>query len=96
MTIQHLDIKIYGRVQEVFFRHLAKQKAEEMGINGFVRNEPDGAVYIEAEGQKENLEQFLNWCRQGPPSASIEKVDFEFKTEIKNFNKFSIQWISKS
>lgn len=87
----HLNIKICGRVQGVFFRHSAKQKAEELEIKGFARNEPDGAVYIEAEGQEDDLKRLLNWCHKGPPSTFIEKVDFEFKTEIKNFSEFIIQ-----
>jgi len=88
--LKHLNIKIFGRVQGVFFRHSAKQKAEELNIKGFVRNEPDGTVYIEAEGEEENLKQFLDWCHQGPILASVKKVEFEFKSEIKNFSEFVI------
>ena len=91
MAIRHLNIKVYGRVQGVFFRHSAKQKAKELGIYGFARNEPGEAVYIEAEGQEDSLKQFLDWCRQGPPSAFVEKIDFEFKTEMKNFSEFAVQ-----
>jgi len=88
--LKHLNIKIFGRVQRVFFRHSAKQKAEELDIKGSVRNEPDGAVYIEAEGKEENLKQFLDWCHQGPDSAKVEKVEFKFAPEIKNFPDFVI------
>ncbi len=91
MEMRHLNVKIYGRVQGVFFRHSAKQKAEELKIKGFVRNEPDGAVYIEAEGKENDLKQFLNWCRQGPDSAFVEKIDFDFKAEIKKFDDFMIE-----
>jgi acylphosphatase len=87
---KHLNIKIYGRVQGVFFRHSAKQKAEELNIKGFAKNEPDGTVYIEAEGEEENLKKFLDWCYQGPPMASVKKVEFEFSSEIKNFSEFVI------
>ena len=74
--LKHLNIKILGRVQGVFFRHSAKQKAEELNIKGFARNEPDGAVYIEAEGIEENLKQFLDWCHYGPLLASVKKLEF--------------------
>ena len=87
---KHLNIKVYGRVQGVFFRHSAKQKAEELGVKGFARNEPDDAVYIEAEGQEENLKQFLDWCRQGPASAQVKKIESVFNSDIKNFNDFVI------
>jgi acylphosphatase len=74
----------------VFFRHSAKQKAKELDIKGFARNESDDTVYIEAEAEEINLKKFLDWCRGGPPLAIIEKVDSEFKPEIKNFNNFVI------
>jgi len=90
MSVKHLNIKVHGRVQGVFFRHSAKQKAKELDIKGFARNEPAGAVYIEAEGEEINLKQFLDWCHQGPSSASVKKVEFEFKSELQNFNDFVI------
>lgn len=88
---RHLNIRVSGRVQGVFFRHSAKQKAEELNITGFARNEDDGSVYIEAEGEEENLKEFLNWCYQGPPLALVEKADFEFHSEIKDFKNFVIK-----
>lgn len=87
---KHLNIKIFGQVQGVFFRHSAKQKARELEIKGFARNESDSSVYIEAEAEEENLKKFLEWCHQGPAPASVEKVQFEFKSEIQNFSDFTI------
>ena len=71
---QHLNLKIIGRVQGVFFRLSAKKTADKMGIKGIVRNELDGSVHIEAEGTQANLKKFLNWCHQGPPLAEVEKI----------------------
>lgn len=45
--MKHISIRIYGRVQGVGFRVSAQKKADELGITGFVRNEPDGTVYLE-------------------------------------------------
>lgn len=87
--MKHLNIKIYGRVQGVFFRANAKKKAKELGITGFARNEPDGTVYIEAEGEEENLEKFLEWCHRGPPFAHVEKANSEFSPKIKKFKAFT-------
>lgn len=61
---KHLEIKVYGKVQGVSFRNFASQKAHELAILGFVRNEMNGTVYIEAEGEEENLRRFLDWCRK--------------------------------
>jgi len=88
---KHLVIKIHGLVQGVFFRHSARQKAKELKIAGFAKNEDYGSVYIEAEGEKEKLGQFLDWCRQGPSSVQVKKVESGFKTEIKNFTDFVIK-----
>ncbi len=88
---RHLGIKIYGSVQGVFYRHSAKKEAEKLGITGFARNEPDGTVYIEAEGEEKDLEKFLGWCRKGPSLAQVQKVESEFSRELKNFKEFTIE-----
>lgn len=87
--MKHLNIKIFGRVQGMFFRANAKKKAEELQITGFARNEPDGTVYIEAEGEEENLEKFLVWCYKGPPFAMVGKVEYDYLSEMKNFYDFT-------
>lgn len=86
----HVNIKIFGKVQGVFFRHSARLKAKELGIAGFARNEPDGAVYIEAEGDEKALERFLEWCKHGSESAEVEKVE-SFPGEVKGFSDFVIK-----
>ena len=78
-------------VQGVFFRHSAKLKAQELGINGFIRNEGDGSVYSEAEGTKEKLDKFLEWCRKGPSLAAVDKVDFSFDKSRREFFEFEIR-----
>lgn len=90
MSVKHLNIRIYGQVQGVFFRHSARQKAQELDIKGFARNESGDTVFIEAEGEEKNLRKFLDLCHQGPALAQVEKVEFEFKSEIKNFSDFVI------
>lgn len=71
---KHLNIRVHGRVQGVFFRAHAAEMADELGLAGFVRNEPDGTVYAEVEGETASVEQFLAWCRQGSPDATVEQV----------------------
>lgn len=84
----HINIKIYGLVQGVFFRTSAKEKANDLNIKGFVKNMPDGSVYIEAEGN-ENISEFLSWCKKGPDCAKVEKIETS-KGPLKNFNEFKI------
>ena len=57
--MKHLKISITGRVQGVFFRDSARMEANRLGVAGFARNEPDGSVYIEAEGEKDALDEFF-------------------------------------
>ena len=87
--IKHINIKIYGLVQGIFFRVTAKQQADALDITGFAKNEEDGSVYIEIEGEKENLDKFLKWCNIGPPMAQVEKVITTDGT-LKNFSQFEV------
>ncbi len=86
---KHLNIKIFGRVQGVFFRDMAKKRADELGLKGFIRNEPDGAVYAEVEGGESAIGEFVKWCRRGPASAKVEKVEVK-DGNFGNFSDFSV------
>jgi acylphosphatase len=84
-----LNIKVSGRVQGVWFRASTKKEADRLGISGFVRNEADGDVYLEAEGEEAVLENLVDWLWQGPPNARVENVHFE-EGEKKDFSGFDI------
>jgi len=73
--VKHVDMRVTGRVQGVFFRVSTQNKALALGIAGTVRNEPDGSVFIEAEGKGADLDRFVEWCRQGPPHAVVKRLD---------------------
>lgn len=87
--MKQLKIRITGRVQGVSFRYTTKVVADQMGIRGMIKNEPDGSVYIEAEGDDTLLEVFLEWCNEGPDRAIIEKVETE-TAELKNYRNFEV------
>ena len=86
---KHFSIKVSGVVQGVFFRASAKAQADALAINGLIRNEPDGSVYIEAEGDEQDLEAFLRWCRKGPPRASVDKCEIK-EGSTKGYSRFII------
>ena len=88
--MNHVSMKISGKVQGVFFRASTKEIADYYGINGFVRNEKDGSVYIEAEGEEGNLKHFVAWCQHGPTHAVVRKVDLR-DGSIRGFNGFEIK-----
>ncbi len=89
--MKHLNLKIHGDVQGVGFRYECKGQADELGIVGFVRNEPDGAVYTEAEGDEDILAKFISWCRTGPAYSHVSKVDIN-EAPLAGFKTFRIEF----
>ena len=87
--MKHLNIKVYGKVQGVFFRASTKAVADQLGVKGVVRNEKDGSVYIEAEGDEFSLNSFMEWCYEGPEKAKVDKVETA-EGELKNYRNFEI------
>jgi len=90
MNRKHFRIKVKGKVQGVFFRASAAEEAKKLKLNGFVRNEQDGSVCIEAEGDEDSLNLFIKWCAVGPPRATVESITKE-ESSIKNYPSFEIK-----
>ena len=86
----HYNIRVIGGVQGVFFRNTTKQGAQKLGIQGFVRNEPNGSVYIEAEAEEDMLDEFIKWLENGAYAAKIEKIEKSIGT-MKNFTNFDVR-----
>lgn len=86
-----LSIRVHGRVQGIFFREGAKIEAERLGIKGFAKNDPDGTVYIEAEGEEKALKEFLDWCQHGSQGAEVGKVESD-AIAPQNFKEFSVRY----
>lgn len=84
-------IQVYGVVQGVFFRASTKNAAIDNNLTGFVRNEPDGSVYIEATGTEEDIQKFIKWCHSGSSQSVVEKVDYE-EIEKQEYDSFTIQY----
>ena len=85
--MKHFNLKISGLVQGVGFRFFASQKAEFLSLSGFIKNNPDGTVSIEIEGSEKNLEEFINWCHKGPPTAEVKELETK-EGELNNFSEF--------
>jgi acylphosphatase len=73
-----LHIVVFGNVQGVFFRAGTISEARKLGINGWVRNNPDGSVEIMAQGSKASLVRLLDWCSHGPDGALVKKIEHEW------------------
>ncbi len=68
-------VVVHGTVQGVFFRDTCRREASRHGVNGWVRNRPDGAVEAVFEGTVDGVGSMISWTRQGPPSAQVERVE---------------------
>jgi len=88
--VKNLTMKIYGDVQGVGFREAAYWTARKMHVAGFVMNEPDGTVYIEAESEEAVLADFLAWCRKGPITAKVANIDVAWGDARGKFTGFRI------
>ena len=90
--VKHAYIKVRGTVQGVNFRTATKNTALDMGLVGYVRNEADGSVYIEAEGEEDNLNEFIEWCRQGTEWAKVDGVETRLSEILTEQEDFSIEY----
>lgn len=83
-------IHVTGYVQGVGFRWSAAREARSLGITGYVKNLPDGSVYIEAEGAEEQLNSFVEWCRKGPGIGFVQSVNVTIYPPV-NYTDFLIE-----
>lgn len=88
-NVKHLDIRVTGMVQGVFFRASTLRMARELGVTGTVRNEIDGSVFIEAEARDTVLKRFVDWCRHGPANARVRRIETE-ESEPRGYREFTI------
>ena len=84
------SITVSGKVQGVFYRQSTKEKAITLDISGSVMNKKNGDVEIIATGLKEQLDQLVSWCRQGPPKAVVENIIVK-ELPLESFERFIIQ-----
>ena len=78
------------KVQGVYFRASAKQKAMILGLNGYVKNRTDGSVLLEIEGDDDAVGEMVNWCKQGPALARVSEVNVE-PVNLQSFTNFRIE-----
>jgi len=77
--MKRAHVFISGRVQGVWFRAHTREKAEELGLSGWVRNLHDGRVEAVFEGEDKEVDEMVKWCHRGPPLSRVEKVDVEYE-----------------
>lgn len=70
-----VSITVYGNVQGVFFRKFTQQIARSLNIKGFVKNNADGSVYLEASGEEGQIQKLVDWCGKGPIASRVDKTE---------------------
>lgn len=90
-TETRLSARITGRVQGVGFRNFTQRRARRLGVTGWVRNERDGSVRLEAEGSRETLEALVDAVEEGPRLARVEQVHVDWSDAEDQFDTFRVR-----
>ena len=90
MAQKQIHLVVRGRVQGVFFRASTRREARRLGLTGYVKNRPDGAVEIVAEGEEDDVKDLLSWSQHGPTTARVEAVDIRWRSYGGEYADFRI------
>ncbi|GAB4338179.1 MAG: acylphosphatase [Desulfobulbaceae bacterium] len=92
MGKKRLHAIVHGRVQGVFFREYTRRKAEELGLDGWVRNLPDGTVETVVEGDESMVDIMRQWLYEGSPHSSVTAVDYREEEPEGELRGFAIRY----
>ncbi len=84
-------VVFHGRVQGVYFRANCEEKAQSLGLEGYVRNRSDGSVEAVFEGERALVEECVEWNRSSQPAAVVRSVDIEWGPATGEFRGFEIR-----
>jgi len=90
--MKRVHVIISGRVQGVFFRAYTRETAVALKLTGWVRNLHDNRVEAVFEGEDENIQTMLEWCKKGPPHAIVNRIDADEETYTGEFRDFRITY----
>jgi acylphosphatase len=90
-TEKRVSARITGRVQGVGFRNFTRRRARGLDVTGWVRNESDGSVRLEAEGPADALESLVEAVHHGPRMARVEDVDVDWSEAADAFEGFRVR-----
>lgn len=96
LVVEQKKIRIHliisGIVQGVNFRYYTRETARKLNLTGWVKNLPDGRVEAIAEGEEKAIDEFIEWCKHGPPSARVDKVEAKKGRYTGEFRDFKIDY----
>jgi acylphosphatase len=92
MAKSRVKLMIQGLVQGVNFRYYTQREAQKYNVNGWVRNLADGSVAAVFEGEEEDVEAMIHWCRHGPPAAHVTELIAQPEEYRGEFQFFSVKF----
>lgn len=90
MGQKRIHLVVRGRVQGVYFRATAQREARQHGLCGWVKNRSDGSVELVAEGEEDDVKDFLSWAHSGPSTARVDDVDVRWRSYTGEYTDFRI------
>jgi len=91
MSETRAHVFVSGEVQGVFFRATTRERAEETGVDGWVRNLDDGRVEAGFEGPEDAVEAMVEFCHEGSPQARVDDVETEYG-DPEGVDGFEVRW----
>ena len=88
---ERAHVYVSGQVQGVFFRDSTRERAEQLGLAGWVRNLSDGRVEAIFEGPSEKVREMVRWCEEGPSHAEVEDVEAEIEASEGDLEGFEVR-----
>ncbi len=88
--LKTIKIVVKGKVQGVFFRKHTQEKAQILGVKGYVKNAFDGSVEVIATGDHSSLKKLIDWVKKGPTMARVDLVEIIALPIVKGFDDFKI------
>ncbi|MFQ6613466.1 MAG: acylphosphatase [Fidelibacterota bacterium] len=91
-TRKRISATVTGRVQGVWFRDFTRRVARSLNVSGFVRNQPDGTVYLEAEGSTSDINELMKAVKQGSPLSRVDRVLIQYLPMDGDSSPFEIRY----
>jgi len=92
MAKSRVKVVVKGTVQGVNFRYYSQRQAVKFNITGWVKNLPDGSVAGLFEGEEQDVEAMVQWCRRGPPSAHVTELIAQPEEYRGEFSSFTVKF----
>ena len=91
MTKVRAEVRVTGRVQGIWFRQSTKNTAEQYGVSGWCRNNPEGSVEAIFEGEESAVKSVVEWCKEGPKLARVDDLQIKWEKPTGEFDRFFIR-----